>query len=92
MRKKYSPEFKAKVMLEILRGEQTLNEASSSNGVHPNMAAKWKKEFVANSPQVFSGDTSLAAEAKKLREELDEACRQLGEMAAKYEWIKKYGA
>ena len=37
MRKTHSTEFKAKLVLEVLRGERTLNEIASENQVHPNM-------------------------------------------------------
>ena len=37
MRKKYSPEFKAKVTLELIREEKTVAQLASEYGVHPVM-------------------------------------------------------
>jgi transposase len=36
-RKRYSAEFKAKVALEAIKGEQTISELASRFGLHPNM-------------------------------------------------------
>ena len=39
-RKRYSAEFNAKVALEALKGESTVQELASLFGVHPNMIAQ----------------------------------------------------
>jgi len=44
MRKRYDKEFKAKVALEALKGEKTLQELAITYAVHPNMIALWKKQ------------------------------------------------
>ncbi len=48
MRKTYSPEFKAKLVMEVFRGERLLNEIASENNVHPNMLTRWKTEASNN--------------------------------------------
>ena len=42
-RKVYDGAFKARVVLELLRGEKTLSEIASEYGVHPNQISQWKK-------------------------------------------------
>ena len=42
-RKQYNPRFKAKVALEAIRGERTLNQLSSQSHVHPVQTGQWRK-------------------------------------------------
>ncbi|CAB1249083.1 hypothetical protein CLOSBL3_11838 [Clostridiaceae bacterium BL-3] len=58
MRKIYSSEFKARLVLEVLRGERTLSEIASENQVHPNMLTRWKTEAVKNFSQLFEKEAS----------------------------------
>ena len=52
-RKQYKPEFKAKVALEALKGEQTVSELASRFGVHPTMIHQWKKALLEGAPELF---------------------------------------
>ncbi len=42
-RRQHSGEFKAKVVLEALRGERTINELAAEYGVHPMQITQWKR-------------------------------------------------
>ena len=54
-RKAYSPEFKAKVALEAIKGESSLRELSSRFGVHANQISKQKREALEGMSDIFSG-------------------------------------
>ncbi|VFM97876.1 MAG: hypothetical protein BECKG1743D_GA0114223_101747 [Candidatus Kentron sp. G] len=41
-RKVHSPEYKAKVGLEALKGVKTINEIGQEYGVHPVQVGQWK--------------------------------------------------
>lgn len=43
-RKHHSAEFKAKVALEALKGDKTINEIAGANQVHPNQVSNWKRK------------------------------------------------
>ncbi len=43
-RKQHTPEDKAHLVLETLRGERTINEIASENNIHSNMLSRWKRE------------------------------------------------
>ena len=45
-RKRYGAEFKAKVALDAIRGEQTLAELSAKHGIHPTMIATWTRQAI----------------------------------------------
>src|SRR5665648_1246182 len=52
-RKTYSPSEKAKIVLEVLREESTLNEIATNYGVSPQLISRWKVEFIEHMPAVF---------------------------------------
>ena len=54
-RRNFSPEFKARVALEALTGEQTLSELASRYCVHPNQISIWKKQAKEGIADSFSG-------------------------------------
>ena len=54
-RKVHTPEFKAKVGLEALRGVKTLNELGQNYGVHPVQIGLWKKEIQEQAKTLFEG-------------------------------------
>ena len=53
-RQRHSGEFKAKVVLEALRGERTMNEIAADYGVHPLQITQWKKVELEALPQLLS--------------------------------------
>ena len=53
--KAHLPEFKAKVGLEALRGEKTVNQIGQEYGVHPVQVVQWKKEIQAQAKTLFEG-------------------------------------
>ena len=55
-RRKFSPEFKAKVALEAVKNQKTLAELSLHFEVNPVTISKWKTEFLENMSSVFGGE------------------------------------
>ncbi|WP_420882826.1 transposase [Sulfitobacter pontiacus] len=52
-RKQHAPEFKTKVALEALKGEETADELASRFGVHPTMIHQWKRALLEGASGVF---------------------------------------
>jgi len=90
MRKTYSSEFKAKFVLEVLRGERTLNEIASENEVHPVMLTRWKTEAINNLKLLFENESSKAnKQLKEKNAEIEELYMQIGKLTTQVEWLKK---
>jgi transposase-like protein len=57
-RKQYSPQFKAKVVLEAIRGEKTVSELASQYEVHPTMINNWKRQVLEEASSLFRSEYS----------------------------------
>ncbi|UBF30200.1 transposase (plasmid) [Kovacikia minuta CCNUW1] len=83
--KKYTPQFKAKVVLELLRGEKTQSEISRVHGVHRSVLTRWQNEFIERSPSVFGEDgADLEVEAR-----IAELEQMVGKLTMQLEPIRK---
>ncbi len=56
-RRRFSGEFKAKVALEALRGDKTIQEIAVRHKVHPNQVSTWKQRAVEGMKEVFTKGT-----------------------------------
>lgn len=89
-RKQHTPEEKAKLVLEALRGERTINEIASENNIHPNMLSKWKREAETNLFQLYQDNAAKERKARKEQEtEIQELYAQIGKLTTQNEWLKK---
>jgi transposase len=57
-RKRHTAEFKARVALEAIRGEQTLAEIGAKYGVHLTLVATWKKAAIEAMAATFTPQTA----------------------------------
>lgn len=54
MRNTYSPEFKAKMVREVLREDRTLSQVAAAHGLHPNLVSQWRDQALAGMSSLFS--------------------------------------
>ena len=52
-RRNFTAQFKAKLVLEVLKGEKDINTIATENNIQPNLLRNWKKEFLDNASIVF---------------------------------------
>ena len=88
MRKRYDKAFKAKVAIEALRGEKTLQEIGTAYGVHPNMIAQWKKQLLDSAETVFE-KTGKDKDAEAAERKEDLLFKQIGQLQVENEFLKK---
>lgn len=89
--KPHNSSFKAKVVIEALRGEKTLAELSSTFGIHSVMISKWKAQALEGLPTLFS--STKARQAQKDQSDLiEELYRQIGQLKVETDWLKKKSA
>jgi transposase len=89
-RKTYSPAEKAKIVLELLREESTLNEIATNYGVSPQLISRWKTEFIENMPAVFDKKNTEVEELKKEHSsEKEDLINQIGQLTVDVNWLKK---
>lgn len=89
-RRFFTPEQKAKIVIEVLKEERTLNEIAAEYGIHPKQLSRWKAEFMNNAGRAFSKETDAIEKVKQSYEkEKDELLRQIGQLSYEVSWLKK---
>ena len=86
-RRKFTGAFKAKIALEAIKGQRTVQELATGYGVHPNQITNWKKQLIAASADIFSGTRERQNDADAM--EKDELYRQIGKLQVELDWLQK---
>jgi len=90
-RKVYSAEFKSKLVLEVLEGEQTLNEIASKYEILPKNLQNWKKQFLENMSLAFDKSAVVKEykeEIEQLRKESDALAKKVGTLTIERDWLE----
>jgi len=86
-RKKHSPDFKAKVALEALKGLKTVNQIASETEVHPTQVTLWKKQLSEAIPSIFASDQG---QKQKSQEDITALLyQQIGQLKVELDRVKK---
>ena len=91
-RRQFTPEFKTRIVLELLREEKPLGELAAEHEISPNQLRNWKKEFLENATRVFSEskqEKELRAKEKAMDEERRELMAKVGQLTIEVDWLKK---
>lgn len=90
-RKRYTPEVKAKAVLEVLRERKSANEIAKQFEVHPTMLSTWKKQLVEGLPAFFE-DPSVKGAGAPDTTLIDKLYQQIGQLQVELDWLKKKSA
>lgn len=85
-RRKFKPEFKAKVVLEALKERSTIEELARKYELHPNQINQWKKEATAKLSGVFSRE---AKNSRSEEVETEKLYAQIGQLKVENDFLKK---
>ena len=90
-RRIYNAEFKAKVVLEVLEAEQSINEIASKYELLPANVKNWKKIFLENMSLAFDKSTVVKeykVELETVKKEKDMIAKKLGETIVEKEFLE----
>ncbi len=84
-RRQFTPEFKSRVVLDILTGVQSQAEACRKHGLGANLVALWKTAFLERAHLIFDNGATRSGEEARIAE-LEQV---LGRMTLENEILKK---
>lgn len=88
-RQRFDKAFKAKVTLDALREELTIQEIAKKYNVHPNQISLWKKQAVESLPDIFERPNKKSETEREAEEKYEDALKTLGKMKIENEFLKK---
>ena len=91
-RRKFSSEEKIRIVLDGLRGEDSISEVCRREGIVPNLYYRWSKDFLEAGKRRLNGDTIREANSSEvggLRQENDQLKQLVAELSLKNRVLKK---
>ena len=86
-RRRFTADFKAKVALEVLRGDKSVQEISTRDKVHPNLVSSWKRQAMDGLGAVFSGGADKAG--SDLEAEVHDMHAKIGQLTVERDFLVK---
>jgi transposase-like protein len=87
VRKRHSAELKARIALEAIKGQRTVNEIAGHYEVSPTQVNQWKKQATEDLPTLF---TDKRLKAQQSDEEVKaQLYQQIGQLKVELDWLKK---
>jgi transposase len=88
-RKKWSAASKFEIALQMLKGEQTLNDICKRYEVAPTQVKAWKKQLVEQGTEIFSKAALKADTAKEAEHEQGKLYEKIGQLTMERDFLKK---
>jgi transposase len=85
-RRNHSPDFKSKVALAAIKGDETLSELARRYNINANLIVKWKKLLLDNSAEVFASSKGLAPNRES---EIKSLQAKIGEITMENDFLSK---
>ncbi len=91
-RRKFSSEEKIRIVLEGLRGEDSIAELCRREGINNNLYYRWSKDFLEAGKRRLAGDTVREANSDEvvgLKKENTSLKKAVAELYLRNDWLKK---
>jgi len=87
----FTPEFKAKIVVELLKGEKDVNILASEHIIAPNQIRNWKTEFLENAAMVFDNkkEKDYKETIQNQEQEKGDLYKTIGQLTTQVDWLKK---
>ena len=90
-RRKFTPAFKAKIALEALSGEKTIQEIAAKYGLHPTQVSTFKREAIEGLEEVFSksGKSSSGGKSEITTKDVEALHAKIGRLTIENDFLSK---
>ena len=88
-RRVHSPEFKARIALEALKGIKPIHEIAADNEIHPVQVSQWKKELQERMADLFERKNARSDEAEKHQKQIERLEQKVGQVVVERDWLQK---
>ncbi len=87
VRRRFTAEFKARVALDALRGDKTIQEIAARHKVHPNQVSSWKRQALDGLGAVFSNGVDRAR--RDHESEVRDLHAKIGELTVERDFLAR---
>jgi len=90
-RRRFTDQFKAKVALEALRGDVTVQELAAKHGLHPNQVSTFKREAIDGLPEVFAkaGKGKQSSSTAENEQQIEKLHAAIGKLKVENDFLSK---
>ena len=86
-RRRFTADFKARVALDALRGDKTIQEIAARHKVHPNQVSTWKRQAMDGLGAVFSNGAERSRSDRET--EVKELHAKIGELTVVNDFLAR---
>ena len=89
--KKHSPEFKAKVVIELLESGERVGVVAAKYGLNPTMVSGWRRQLLDGAAGVFGdgSEKNLKEAQEKHEEEVENLHRIIGRLTVERDYLQQ---
>ncbi len=87
-RRRYTADFKRKVVVEAMRGDATVRDIAAEHGINPNQLSRWKTEAYDGLLDVF-GEGRSGTAARETEELVERLYARIGELVVERDFFSR---